>query len=49
MIYPYQRMLVFDNMGETSIFYMLLGWSLLFWALGSFVFYKLKDEFADWL
>lgn len=49
MIYPYQRMLVFDNMGETSILYMLLGWSLLFWALGSFVFYKLKDEFADWL
>ncbi|MEZ0328627.1 MAG: ABC transporter permease [Dissulfuribacterales bacterium] len=49
MIYTYQRMLVFDSLGEPIVLYLLLGWSLLFFVLGSFIFYKLKDEFADWL
>lgn len=49
MIYPYQRALVFDDLGDLHISYLLLGWAFLFFTLGSFVFYKLKDEFADWL
>jgi len=49
MIYPYQRMIVFEDMGDVTILWMLAGWSLCLFFAGSFVFYKLKDEFADWL
>lgn len=49
MIYPYQRMIVFGDMGDVTILWMLAGWSLCLFFAGSFVFYKLKDEFADWL
>jgi len=27
----------------------LLGWTILFYGVGGYVFSKLKDEFADWV
>jgi ABC-type polysaccharide/polyol phosphate export permease len=52
-IYPlvsiYQSLLLTGNLGPVRMPLLAMGWTLVFFLVGSFVFNKLKYEFADWL
>jgi len=49
IIATYQSLFLNGNIGEWYLLPLSFAWALLFFAVGAFVFSKLKYEFADWL
>lgn len=52
-LYPfisiYQTLFLEGNAGQWQMLCLALGWTVIFFAAGAFIFTKLKNEFADWL
>ena len=52
-VYPfvstYHSLFLDSNIGQWHILLLVLVWSIIFFVIGSFIFNKLKYEFADWL
>ncbi|HET6516299.1 MAG TPA: ABC transporter permease [Thermodesulfovibrionales bacterium] len=52
-LYPfmsvYQSLLLQGTTGASHMFLLSSAWALIFFIFGSFIFGKLKNEFADWL
>jgi homopolymeric O-antigen transport system permease protein len=52
-LYPlislYQSLFIKGVLGQWPMVWLALAWSLFFFGVGSFIFNKLKYEFADWL
>ena len=52
-LYPlvsvFQSLFVYGTLAQADVVLMALGWAVLFFVSGAFVFNKLRYEFADWL
>lgn len=49
LISVYQSIFLEGNAGQWHMICLVIGWAVVFFTAGAFIFTKLKDEFADWL
>lgn len=49
LISVYQSIFLEGNAGQWQMICLVIGWAVVFFAAGAFIFTKLKNEFADWL